>query len=275
MKETDEMKPCARYVHAHTSQVLSVHECLKLNVIVFNMSSRVHISTHSFHKRLLMPYSLTVFPSGTRLEIECISETEMLLLFFDRLDSRLNKAISDFRRKSSDCYGEESFPCMKMDLALRSFTASTIDVYQEYLSNPIILENKFSELAFILINMHPIEEVFKFLSPLYGDDDLDFRICVLNQFVPVHNVKTLANSCGYPLRTFTHKFRVLFGVSPGDWIREQRKKNVKDLLSAGVLTFKNIAEELGMSSQQQLSRFCKREFGMTPTEIARSESSRQ
>lgn len=258
----------ASYIHTQTSRTISITECQKRNVMILNMSNRIHITTPEIQNRLLMPYSLTVFPKGTMIDIECVSETEILMLFFDFLDPQLSKAINEFRRSSNDFCCAESFPRMKMDQSLKSFATIIIDVYSEFMDNPEFLTNKFSELAFILLKMHPLDEVCAVMSPLFDEIDNVFRSKVLNKYKPSSNVKTLADDCGYTLKKFTQKFKSTFGVPPGEWIKDQQRETIMHLLTKSNLSFQSIADELGMSSQQQLTRFCKRELGFTPKEIA-------
>lgn len=155
-----------------------------------------------------------------------------------------------------------------MDKALKSFATTIIDEYSEFLQDEGLLTNKFSELAFILINMHPLEDVYSLLSPLIEKVDSEFRAKVLENYRNSASVKTLADACGYSLKAFTLKFKDAFDTLPGQWIKKQQRQAVVNLLTSTNMSFQNIADELGMSSQQQLTRFCKREFGCTPKEMA-------
>lgn len=261
----------AQYIHTLTSKTISVSESLKRNVLILNMSNRIHLSTPEIQNRLLMPYSMAVFPKGTIIDIECVSETEMLLLYFDHLAPQLQKAIYEFRSKSQDYVCSESFPRMKMDQSLKSFATIIIDVYSEFMDNPEFLTNKFAELAFILLKMHPLEEVCYVFSPLFDEIDNVFRSKVLEKYKLSSNVKTLADDCGYTLKKFTQKFKSTFGVSPGEWIKNKQRETIIHLLTKSSLSFQSIADELGMSSQQQLTRFCKRELGITPKELSQKK----
>jgi len=263
----------ARYIHTHSEQLNLIGDHYGLNVIVMNMSKRIHVTTKTLHKRLLMPYSVAAFSKDELLEIECLSETELLLLYCEYLDPDCERSIVKLRDEGVWTVEEEFFPHMKMDEALKAFATIMIDIYQDHLEDTHFLETKFREFFFILRRMHSIEDVCRLMSPMIASYDPVFRRTVLDRYCCSMSVKTLASSCGYNMKNFTLKFQEEFKQNPGTWLKRKLAEACFHLLREGSHTFQEIAEELGMSSQQQLTRFCKREFGKTPTEIVRASHS--
>lgn len=217
-----------------------------------------------------MPYSMAAFQKGTRLTVYFESEGEVLLLYIKEFGTELRNKIINSRKKNCDSLAIEEFPVMMMDTSLKSFACNLIDVYLNYHGNRDFKKSKFPELESILSRTLPLNEVSKVLYPiLENDKDIDFKNTVIENYRPNDNVKTLAYSCGYRTRLFTNTFRSVFGENPGTWIKAQQKKLLLSRLKEGKMSYKMIAGELGMSSQQQLTRFCKRELGTTPSAISK------
>lgn len=68
---------------------------------------------------------------------------------------------------------------------------------------------------------------------------------------------------------FARKFREQFGISPRDWLTEQRLRYAAMMLLESGLRVQEIAFELGFTDPQFFSRHFKRHYGMTPMQYRR------
>ena len=72
-------------------------------------------------------------------------------------------------------------------------------------------------------------------------------------------------------RSFNRKFQDCFNQSPYQWMQERKAEIVREKVCDPDVAFREIAMEFGFSSPAHLTCYCKRLFGLTPTEL-RSES---
>ncbi len=67
---------------------------------------------------------------------------------------------------------------------------------------------------------------------------------------------------------FAHLFKRAMGTSLHQYVIKQRVERAKLLLETTDLPISNVASQAGFSSQSHLTQHCKRQFGMTPRQIA-------
>ena len=81
-----------------------------------------------------------------------------------------------------------------------------------------------------------------------------------------HCAKQLNISYDY----FQHKFKVITGLSPQQFLIEQRLIAAKSLLSEGSVNCTEIAYRCGFCTSAQFSALFKKKYGITPTQYKRS-----
>lgn len=64
--------------------------------------------------------------------------------------------------------------------------------------------------------------------------------------------------------TLNHKYRVAFGITPGQAIRNERTNYAKHYLAETDHSISEVAGLCGYSNQSKFSNFFKRETGITP-----------
>ena len=84
------------------------------------------------------------------------------------------------------------------------------------------------------------------------------------------SLEAYARMCGRSLSAFKRDFQQLFNAPPGRWLREQRLRRAKLLLSAGDLQVSEVAFQCGFENLSHFSKAFKEEFGHSPTELKRS-----
>ena len=86
------------------------------------------------------------------------------------------------------------------------------------------------------------------------------------------SLEAYARMCGRSLSAFKRDFQQLFKAPPGRWLREQRLRRAKLLLSAGDLQVSEVAFQCGFENLSHFSKAFKEEFGHSPTELKRAIS---
>lgn len=78
------------------------------------------------------------------------------------------------------------------------------------------------------------------------------------------SVTELAEACALSRSHFTRKFKESTGVSPQQWLRQQRVQRSKALLASSIMPLVDIAAECGFYDQSHFCRTFMKAEGMTP-----------
>ncbi|MDR0537031.1 MAG: AraC family transcriptional regulator [Tannerellaceae bacterium] len=157
-------------------------------------------------------------------------------------------------------------------LPFRSPLIEFFDLVLLYLGKNInctyLHELKHQELFLILHFQYPKEELARFFYPIIGKS-FDFRSMVMDNYLKIRHIDELARMSGMGRTNFDNKFKEEFGSSPHQWILKQKGKLIKQCLMEPNMTFSDIMRKFGLNSATHFTRFCKQQFGCTPTELAR------
>jgi transcriptional regulator GlxA family with amidase domain len=72
------------------------------------------------------------------------------------------------------------------------------------------------------------------------------------------------------VRTFTRRFREEAGVSPGQWLTQQRVERARQLLESTGLSMDQVARESGFGTAQSMRQHLQAALGVTPTAYRRT-----
>ena len=109
------------------------------------------------------------------------------------------------------------------------------------------------ELFLLFRGFYRKEELAYLFHPIVGKS-LDFRSLILENYLKVDQVDGLAKIAGMGRTNFNNKFKEEFGISPHQWLLKQKAKHVR--------LYK-------FNSATHFTRFCKQQFGCTPSELLR------
>ena len=87
---------------------------------------------------------------------------------------------------------------------------------------------------------------------------------------PVTNLRELAAIAGLSRFHFSRQFKLAFGVTPMQFLENERVSRAKAMIREGKLRFSDIAMVLGYSEHSHFTRRFKANTGLTPTEFARA-----
>ena len=76
----------------------------------------------------------------------------------------------------------------------------------------------------------------------------------------------LARECGVSLRTLQRHFRMAYGTTASDWLRQVRMRDAYARLKAGCRV-KEVAIDLGYKQMSHFSRDFRNAFGICPREL--------
>ncbi|WP_078314556.1 helix-turn-helix domain-containing protein [Mycobacterium sp. D16Q16] len=98
-----------------------------------------------------------------------------------------------------------------------------------------------------------------------GDSTASARSWALENLTEPLTVRQLADHSRMSTRTFNRRFRDETGLSPGDWVRQQRVECARALLESHDLAVDEVARRSGLGSAANLRHHLRRGFGMSPT----------
>lgn len=125
---------------------------------------------------------------------------------------------------------------------------------------------KHKELIWVFTRYYPVEELYSFFHPM-TDEQIPFKSLVLTHYRKANNTEELANLCGYGIHTFRRIFKSEFRTSVYQWLIQKRAENVKYRLSRAYIPFLDIMDEFNFSTPANLSNFCKKYLGDTPSNL--------
>ncbi len=72
------------------------------------------------------------------------------------------------------------------------------------------------------------------------------------------------------VRTFTRRFREEAGVSPGQWLAQQRVERARQLLESTELSMDRVARDSGFGTAQSMRQHLTAALGVSPTVYRRT-----
>ncbi|MFI6338239.1 GlxA family transcriptional regulator [Streptomyces sp. NPDC050535] len=83
-------------------------------------------------------------------------------------------------------------------------------------------------------------------------------------------LRDMAEQESMSVRTFTRRFREEVGVSPGQWLTQQRVERARHLLESSTLSIDQVARDAGFGTAQSMRQHLQAALGVTPTAYRRT-----
>lgn len=99
-------------------------------------------------------------------------------------------------------------------------------------------------------------------APAKFSEALDW--CIGN-LASIENVSTVADRAHMSRRSFDRKFRSSFGISPNEWLIDQRLLVAKSLLEESEETIEEVSDAAGFGSAITMRYHFNRKYGITPS----------
>lgn len=206
-------------------------------------------------------------PRGTSVSALFSADGELLDAYFDIVDFICDKiSLQQLEElKQEIAYDPEP---LKVRGAIHSLL-KTLDVYiSDQAQCAYLHELKVKELFWNLRAYYSREELAAFLWPILGVSK--FHGDVVSAFTCNVKVSDLAERVYMSTSAFYKRFREEFGTSPEQWIRMQSNKQILFLIQDYDLSIGEIASQLCFNSQSTFSRYCSKNFGLSPLQLRRT-----
>ncbi|MFF1694718.1 GlxA family transcriptional regulator [Streptomyces sp. NPDC058257] len=87
-------------------------------------------------------------------------------------------------------------------------------------------------------------------------------------------LRDMADQESMSVRTFTRRFREEVGISPGQWLSQQRVERARHLLESSDLSVDQVARDAGFGTPQSMRQHLQAALGVTPTAYRRTFAQR-
>lgn len=134
------------------------------------------------------------------------------------------------------------------------------------------MEIKQKELFSLLHYYYSRQDLVELFSPLISGDAA-FKSFLLKNISTERTVKRLATKANLSIRTFHTHFKKAIGVTPSQWINQEKAKQIRYELIFTNKPIKQICEDFGFTSPSYFNEFCKKNLYNTPAKLRKENSS--
>jgi AraC-like DNA-binding protein len=255
-----------RYVETEEDTLLSFQRS-DLHHLVFILEGKAIANCNEFKNHPFVQNEFVFFQKLSDSSVKTCTPCKLIVFTFFALKTTCEKhAFQSYWRL---------FPNINYKFhtaTFRSPLSEFFDLLILYLKKNIkcahLHEIKHQELFLILHTQYPKEELANLFYPIIGKS-FDFRSLIMDNYLKVRHIDELARLSGMGRTNFDNKFKEEFGISPHQWILKQKAKHVRHSLAEPGATFSDVMRKFNFNSATHFTRFCKQQFGCTPTELVR------
>lgn len=247
---------------------------IKANHLIFILSGEVSITKDSKEETrvragefIFIPlsshYTGTVIQPGTYISLSFFHDT-ISLCDKHMLSSYLDKV--------------QTTPLCFEPLSVRAPLDMFLHLLESYLQAGVnckhLHELKERELFIIFRTAYTKSEIIQLLYPIMGIE-VDFKAAVLQHKDRVRSKQELAELLGMSGSELHRKFTQEFGETVQSWLQKQKNKEILSRLNYDFISIKEVAYELGFGSAAGFNKYCKNNFGCSPSELRQEIKKKQ
>jgi len=197
------------------------------------------------------------------------SPDQLKKLRFELSDLHLNEAAGEENREIE----LQSIPKLKDSRIRGLMTAVNIEKASGFPSGKLFLQSIDLALAALLVRTYSVSvntrrPIKGGLSDFGRRNVIDF---VRSQISTDISLADMAAVTGLSITHFSHLFKTSMGVSPHQFVVQQRVQRAKELLATLNLRMIDIALACGFKTQQHFARIFRQVCGVSPTEYQRAK----
>ena len=160
------------------------------------------------------------------------------------------------------------FTAVPMIDIMDNFVRSVVFYLDNNVNTKSIHRAKLEEMFVIFRHFYPREVYLRTFYSLFNNN-MSFKMLVVNNAPNARNVETLAKMCGHSLSHFKLLFSQHFDTTPYVWMQQNRAIEISELLNDTTTPLKSIIKRYGFTSHGHFSLFCRKFLGDTPRALRR------
>ena len=212
---------------------------------------------------------MVFLPAYSKLHIQALEKSRVIMGTFEMPNdicvSRSMEMLRDMRSKME--YRFRSIP-------IKPPMQQNLDMLIMYIESgvqcPHLHEAKEKELYLVLRWFYTNEEFVRFFYTIIGKS-LDFKTMVMKHYNKVKSMEELANKLNMSRSSFDSKFKDVFGIPPKQWVLKRKARSIRYFIGKPNISISDVLRKYDFESFTHFNRFCKQQFGMSPTELIAKE----
>lgn len=238
------------------------HKSEAFNSILFVSIGEIQVRDNTKVKTV-KPDEFIVIPNGVGIDIEFNRDSTILLVSFDITNLISNSQITD-RLKHIEPRGLFISKPMSAKNTLRIFLKGIYEYLNHKGIHSSVYTHKLTELLLLICFSYDASE----LQDIFGCLKIsNFQRNVYGNYKGIRNVSELSEKLNMNKHSFSKQFNDEFGISPAKWLSQQLAKDIIRKISNSNILAKDLMYEFNFSSATDFTRFCKRHYGQTPSEL--------
>ena len=239
---------------------------IKANHLIFILSGEVSITKDSKEETRVRAGEFIFIPLSSHYTGTVIQPGTYISLSF------FHDAISLCDKHMLSSYLDEvqNTPLCFEPLSVRAPLDMFLHLLESYLQAGVnckhLHELKERELFIIFRTAYTKSEIIQLLYPIMGIE-VDFKAAVLKHKDRVRSKQELAELLGMSGSELHRKFTQEFGETVQSWLQKQKNKEILSRLNYDFISIKEVAYELGFTSAAGFNKYCKNNFGCSPSEL--------
>lgn len=238
------------------------------NLIVFVLKGSIELECNDFEKKHYKNKEFFFLSQSSSIKCKVLTDCRLIVFSFTGHLSLLceNSNLLAYSCSCSDF--QYNMKTLNFNKPLECFLV-LMEMYLQAGVNCLHLHDlKKNELFLLFRTSFSKKDIYELFYPIIGAD-IDFRSKVLKKYQFGYSTKAMADALAMSTTNFSRTFQREFGVTFYRWTLLQKAKYVRHKLSSPHVTISDIIHELGFTSSSHFNKFCKSEFGHTPTEFIR------
>lgn len=237
------------------------------NVIILFLEGTFKVNSLFLKDKIIGEDNMIALPQGVSYKITTSKNARLLFFNFQSPSSSCAKQIL-----YSYKYENKSLKNNGFLLKIKEPVSKYVELLDLYLANDIkcehLLEMKKDEFFLSLRWFYSKEDLSSFFYPIH-QNTCSFKKIILENLDNVNNVSELIDLCNMSKSLFYKRFREEFGMSAKQWLIAHLKERMMKKILEPEITAKDLMNEFNFSSPEYLTLFCKKQFGMTPSQLIR------
>lgn len=236
------------------------------NYLVYCQSGQICISSTLFLDEILCAGEIMFIPRMSECSGTVLSDVTLFIHKFNNTVCQPENCILSFLY--SHRHKDKRNFCCKLSIpnSLHILMDSILSYINDKTYDPHIWNLKHKELIWIFTRYYSAEELRSFFHPM-TDEQVPFKSLVLTHYRKANNTEELADLCGYGVHTFRRVFKSEFGTPVYRWLIQKRAEHIKFRLAQEYIPFVDIIDEFNFSTPANLSNFCRKYLGDSPSNL--------
>lgn len=230
--------------------------------VIFLLSGELSVDYGNNHISLA-ENEMVIIPQHISNKIKALTDSQLLLLFWNKDIRACSKQFVEALFASVKDTGNHVLP-------IRQPLLEVLESVRTYLASKLQCKHMHSlkqqEVLLILRGVYTKDELINFFLLVSGSWN-SFEEFVINNYKKVNTVKEFAELYCTTERSFSRKFKLCFNESPYHWMQKKKAELIREKISEVEISFQDIAMDFNFKSQAHFSSYCKRMFGLTPSQL--------